>query len=74
MVATIAKEMQLTHQYIVNEQGQKTAVVLSMSVYQQIMEDLHDLAVIAARRDDTPINLSTLLLRLGIEDELQLDL
>lgn len=39
-------------QYIVDENGQKTAVVLEFEEYQELLEDLHDLAVIADRRDE----------------------
>ncbi|CAN5877989.1 type II toxin-antitoxin system prevent-host-death family antitoxin [soil metagenome] len=38
-------------EYIVDEQGKKTKVVLPFSAYEQLLEDLHDLAVIAERRD-----------------------
>jgi hypothetical protein len=39
-------------QYIVNEKGEKTAVVLPVEEYLELLEDLHDLAVIAERRDE----------------------
>lgn len=42
-------------QYIINERGEKTAVLLSLKQYQQLLEDLHDLGVIAARKDESPI-------------------
>ncbi|MBE2200078.1 MAG: hypothetical protein IAE79_15795 [Anaerolinea sp.] len=59
-------------QYVVNEDGQKTAVLLPISTYEQLLDDLHDLAVVALRRDETPINLDDMLHRLGIDnDDLQ---
>jgi len=44
-------------QYIINEHGEKTAVLLSLAQYHQLLEDLHDLGVIAARRDEPPVTL-----------------
>jgi PHD/YefM family antitoxin component YafN of YafNO toxin-antitoxin module len=46
-----------SEQFIVNAKGKKTAVILSISRYQKLMEDLHDLAVVAERRDEKPISL-----------------
>jgi PHD/YefM family antitoxin component YafN of YafNO toxin-antitoxin module len=58
-------------QYLVDEQNRKTAVVLSMATYEQLLEDLHDLAMVAERREERPINLTEMIQRLGIHDELQ---
>jgi PHD/YefM family antitoxin component YafN of YafNO toxin-antitoxin module len=58
-------------QYLVDEQNRKTAVVLSMATYEQLLEDLHDLAMVAERREEHPINLTEMIQRLGIHDELQ---
>jgi len=41
--------------YIVDENGQKTAVVLPVEEYEELLEDLHDLAIIAERRDEPTI-------------------
>ena len=41
-------------QFIVNAKGKKTGVVLSLRQYRKLMEDLHDLAVIAERRKEKP--------------------
>lgn len=51
-------------QYIVNEKGQKTAVVLPVEEYQELLEDLHDLAVIAERRDEPTVSFEKLKKRL----------
>jgi PHD/YefM family antitoxin component YafN of YafNO toxin-antitoxin module len=56
-------------QYLVDEQNRKTAVVLSMATYEQLLEDLHDLAMVAERREEHPINLTEMIQRLGIHDE-----
>ena len=60
----------LPAQYVVNEKGNKTAVLLPLAIYEQLLEDLHDLAIVAQRREETPINLSQMLKRLGLENEL----
>jgi PHD/YefM family antitoxin component YafN of YafNO toxin-antitoxin module len=44
-------------QFIVDDKGRKTGVVLSLSRYHQLMEDLHDLAIVAERRSEKPIAL-----------------
>jgi hypothetical protein len=42
-------------QYITNQRGKKTAVVMPISDYEKLMEDLDDLAVIADRHDEPTI-------------------
>jgi len=42
-------------QFIVNAKGKKTGVLLSLKQYQRLMEDLHDLAIVAERRKEKPI-------------------
>lgn len=51
-------------QFVVNAEGKKTGVLLSLKQYEKLLEDLHDLAVIAARRDDVPITLEEMQQRL----------
>jgi len=55
-------------QYVVDEKGRKTAVLLPMNIYEQLLEDLHDLAIVAQRRKEMPIDLETILERLGINN------
>jgi PHD/YefM family antitoxin component YafN of YafNO toxin-antitoxin module len=43
----------LRGRYVTNHQGKRTGVVLSLKRYSRLMEDLHDLAVVAERRDET---------------------
>ncbi|MFC1937383.1 hypothetical protein ACFLWY_02340 [Chloroflexota bacterium] len=38
--------------FIVTEQGRKTGVLLSLKEYQELLEDLQDLAIIAERKDE----------------------
>jgi PHD/YefM family antitoxin component YafN of YafNO toxin-antitoxin module len=51
-------------QYIVDEQGRKTAVVLPIQEYEQLLEDLEDLAIIAERRNEPTEPLEAVLDRL----------
>lgn len=44
-------------QYVVDNKGRKTSVILPVKRYQQLMEDIHDLAVVAERRDEEPMSL-----------------
>jgi hypothetical protein len=37
----------LNPQYITNKKGAKTGVILSIKEYHELLEDLHDLAVVA---------------------------
>ena len=47
--------MSNTLQYLTDEHGAKTAVVLPISDYEKLLEDLEDLAVVAERRDEPAI-------------------
>jgi hypothetical protein len=48
-------------QYITDEKGHKTAVILSLDAYNELLEDLSDLAAVAERRDEPTIPLSELI-------------
>ncbi|MDO9548699.1 MAG: hypothetical protein Q7J65_07040 [Candidatus Marinimicrobia bacterium] len=54
----------IQQQYIINEKGQKTAVVLPFEEYEELLEDIHDLAIIAERRDEPAISFDELKKRL----------
>jgi PHD/YefM family antitoxin component YafN of YafNO toxin-antitoxin module len=51
--------------YVVDANGTKTAVILSIEQYEQLLEDLHDLAIVAERRVEQPISLAELKKRLN---------
>jgi len=51
-------------QFVVDLNGKKTAVILSLKRYQGLMEDLHDLAMVAERRNERPISLDEMKRRL----------
>lgn len=54
----------MPEQYVVDSKGNKTAVILSLNRYEQLVEDLHDLAVVAERREEEPISLEKMKRRL----------
>lgn len=54
----------LQEQYVVDTKGNKTAVILSLKRYEQLMEDLHDLAIVAERREEEAIGLEEMKRRL----------
>ena len=56
--------MAVSEQYLVDSEGRRTAVLLSLEQYEKLMEDLHDLAVVAERREEKAITLQELKRRL----------
>jgi hypothetical protein len=54
----------LPSKYLIDEKGQKTAVVIPVDEYEELLEDLHDLAVIAERKDEPTISFNDLKKRL----------
>ena len=59
----------LKEQYIIDNEGKKTAVILPIEIYEQLLEDLHDIAAIAERRDEPVISLKEMKRRLELLDE-----
>jgi PHD/YefM family antitoxin component YafN of YafNO toxin-antitoxin module len=51
-------------QYVVDGEGKRTAVIVPAKQYQKLMEDLHDLAVVAERREEKSIRLEAMKRRL----------
>ena len=47
--------METPLQYLTNEHGERTAVVLSLKDYETLLEDLSDLAAIVNSRHEIPI-------------------
>ena len=54
----------IREQFLVDRNGKKSAVVLRVRDYERLLEDLHDLSVVAERRDEPTISLSELKRRL----------
>jgi hypothetical protein len=58
-------------QFIVDEGGKTTAVVLPVAKYRKLLEDLHDLAVVAERREEEAISLDEMKRRLKADGIVQ---
>jgi PHD/YefM family antitoxin component YafN of YafNO toxin-antitoxin module len=52
-------------QYVIDEKGQKTAVIIPVEEYEELLEDIHDLAIIAERRGEPTITFEELEKKLG---------
>jgi PHD/YefM family antitoxin component YafN of YafNO toxin-antitoxin module len=52
--------MTAAEQYVIDENSNKVAVLLPLKEYQHFKEDLHDLAMVAERRDEGTISLAEL--------------
>ena len=53
-------KLQEKEKYIVDETGQKTDIIIPLDEYEELLEDLHDLAVIAERIDEPSVSLDEL--------------
>lgn len=54
----------LQAKYITDENGEKTAVVLPIEEFENLLEDLNDLAVLAERREEATISFEEVMERL----------
>lgn len=54
----------IQEQYVVDTKGKKLGVILSLERYRRLIEDLHDLAKVAERREEQPISLEEMKRRL----------
>ncbi|HEX4962650.1 MAG TPA: type II toxin-antitoxin system Phd/YefM family antitoxin [Thermoanaerobaculia bacterium] len=59
-----AQSETLGQQFVVDREGKRQAVIIPLHEYQRLMEDLHDLAVVAERRDEVAISLEEMKRRL----------
>ena len=50
--------------YITNESGEKTAVILPLAQFEELLEDIEDLAIVAERRDESTTSHADLLVEL----------
>ena len=44
-------------QFVIDARGKKTGVIVPVKLCEKLLEDVHDLAVIAERREEKPISL-----------------
>ena len=57
--------------YVTNDAGDKTAVILTIDDFNELMEDIEDLAAVAERRDESSISHEELLAELKRDGLLQ---
>jgi PHD/YefM family antitoxin component YafN of YafNO toxin-antitoxin module len=57
--------------YIVDESGTKKAVILPLEEYEELLEDIHDLTVIAERKDEPTISFDELKKKLRADGFIQ---
>ncbi len=62
---------ELQAQYITDAAGNKTAVILPLEEYEELLEDLQDLAALAERRDEPTISHEDVVARLKRDGYLQ---
>jgi len=51
-------------QYVIGSRGRKRAVILPIKEYEKLLEDLHDLAIVAERRNEETISFAEMKRRL----------
>lgn len=71
LVATEKKMTDIRHQFIVNQDGKKTTVVMSVRDYERLMEDLHVLSVAAEPREEPSVPLEKVRRRLRADGLIQ---
>lgn len=54
----------LSLNYITNQAGEKTAVILSIEQFESLLEDIEDLATVAARKEEPTTSHADLLAEL----------
>ncbi len=57
-----------TRQFITDDAGNKTSVVLPIAEYEELMEDLADLACVAERRDEESVPFEEVVAKLKEDD------
>jgi PHD/YefM family antitoxin component YafN of YafNO toxin-antitoxin module len=61
---TVRKERPYDHDYLVDKHGTKKAIIVPIEEYKELLEDLHDLAVIAERRNEPTVPFEEVIERL----------
>ncbi len=61
----------IQEQFLVDQNGKRTAVVLPVEDYERLLEDLHDLSVVAERRNEPTISFDELKCRLQADGLIQ---
>jgi hypothetical protein len=58
------KKLESEVQYVTNQSGEKTAVIVPIEEFEELLEDVEDLAAVAERRDEPTISHDELLTEL----------
>jgi hypothetical protein len=61
------KKLEAEVQYVTNPDGEKTAVIVPIAEFEELLEDVEDLAAVAERRDEPAISHDELLAELKQE-------
>ena len=56
-----------SEQYVIDEKGKKVSVILPIADYQELLEDLEDLAAVAERRSEPTEKFDDVLKELGYD-------
>lgn len=54
----------ILERYVVDKNGKRTDVILPVKKFTELLEDIHDLAIVAERRDESTISFNELKKRL----------
>ncbi|MBJ7900614.1 MAG: hypothetical protein GC158_12005 [Cyanobacteria bacterium RI_101] len=52
-------------EFVINQQGEKHSVILPISEFEELIEDLEDLAAVAERKDESTISHENFLIELN---------
>ena len=55
---------ELQAQYVTDEKGNKTAVILPIEDFEELLDDIEDLATLLERRDETAISFDEVIAKL----------
>ena len=61
---TERRTREVRERYVVDREGRRSAVVIPIREYERLLEDIHDLAVIAERRGEPTVSFEELKSRL----------
>ena len=50
------EKLNLSVQYVVNQSGERVAVIVPIEEFEELLEDLEDLAAVADRRDEPTVS------------------
>jgi hypothetical protein len=60
----LSKEALVAETFVVDAKGKRTAVILPMDRYEELMEDMQDLRIVAERKGEKPISANAMTKRL----------